>query len=156
HFLMPDEVTIAKGGIVTFEINGANHDIAIYPVSRRTTRADIDAGLCQPDPATCSPQGAATANLEYFVFDAAGSLIIDTGMNPPNTRANDPVNRLLYAGGPVFLTGRADNGAVAQQIQYRFENLGRYLIICANRNHLINDHMFGFVNVVKPIREIPQ
>jgi len=154
HFLLPDEVTIARGGTVTFEVNGLNHDIAIYPVDTMTTRAQIDAGLCQPDPATCSPLGAATANLQYFVVDAAGDLVIDSGMNPPSNRVNDPFERLLYAGGPVFLTGRADNGAVAQQIQYRFDKIGRYLIVCANRNHLINDHMFGFINVVRARQEV--
>jgi hypothetical protein len=30
----------------------------------------------------------------------------------------------------------------------RFDRTGRYLVICMNRSHLLNDHMFGFVNVV--------
>jgi hypothetical protein len=25
---------------------------------------------------------------------------------------------------------------------------GRYLVVCMNRAHFLNDHMFGFVNVV--------
>src|SRR3954469_21506130 len=56
HILFPDEVTIVKGGTVTFEVNGANHGVAISPVSRNTVRADIEAGLCQPDPTECNPQ----------------------------------------------------------------------------------------------------
>ena len=36
----------------------------------------------------------------------------------------------------------------ATQVQYRFEKTGRYLVICINRNHFINDGMFGFVDVV--------
>jgi plastocyanin len=149
HILDPDEVTIAKGGTVTFEINGGAHGIGIYPVNIETTRADIEAGLCQPDPATCSPQGATTSNLEYFVYDHSGDLIIDTGINPPTLRVDDPTLRLVWAGGPVYLTGRTAAGTAAQQIQYRFEKVGRYLVICMDRNHFINDRMFGFVNVVK-------
>jgi hypothetical protein len=34
------------------------------------------------------------------------------------------------------------------RIQVRFEEKGRYLVICQNRGHSLNDHMFGFVNVV--------
>jgi len=34
------------------------------------------------------------------------------------------------------------------RIQYRFLKKGRYLAICMNRGHSLNDHMFGFVNVV--------
>jgi hypothetical protein len=30
----------------------------------------------------------------------------------------------------------------------RFDSNGRYLVICMNRSHALNDHMFGFVNVV--------
>jgi len=33
-------------------------------------------------------------------------------------------------------------------VQYRFTKTGRYLVICMNRGHAINDWMFGFVNVV--------
>ena len=33
HVVVPDEVTIAKGGTVTFMVNGGGHGVAIYPVS---------------------------------------------------------------------------------------------------------------------------
>ena len=32
--------------------------------------------------------------------------------------------------------------------QVKFLSTGRYLVICMNRAHSLNDHMFGFVNVV--------
>lgn len=156
HFMDPDEVTIVKGGTVTFEINGANHGVAIYPVSLDTTREHIEAGLCQPDPATCQPQANATSDLEYFIVGGNGELVIDTQMNPPSNRVDDPTDRLLYAGGPVYFTGRSADGAVAPQVAYRFEKVGRYLVICVNRNHLINDRMFGFVNVVRKHRMIAE
>jgi len=149
HVLDPNEVTIAKGGTVTFEINGANHGVVIYPVSFDTTRASIEAGLCQPDAATCNPQGTATSNMEYFIMGGNGELIIDTQTNPPSNRVDDPTDRLLYGGGPVYLTGRTADGAPTTQVQYRFEKTGRYLVICMNRGHFINDRMFGFVNVVR-------
>jgi hypothetical protein len=148
HVLIPDEVTINKDGTVTFEVNGGGHAIAIYPVSSQTDRQDIEEDLCQPNPAVCNPQGATTSDLQYSITDGKGDLIIDTGTNPPDNRVNDPTDRLLYAGGPVFFTGRMAAGAPAPQVQYRFEKTGRYLVICINRNHFINDRMFGFVNVI--------
>jgi hypothetical protein len=41
HILTPEETTISKGGEVTFQIHGAAHSIAIYPVAteRRATRS---------------------------------------------------------------------------------------------------------------------
>jgi hypothetical protein len=49
HILVPDDVTIQKGGTVTFVVNGGGHGIAIYPVSKDTTREDITRQLCQHD-----------------------------------------------------------------------------------------------------------
>src|SRR6266850_2352015 len=46
HFLMPNDVTINKGGTVTFVVNGGGHGIAIHPVSKNTTRQDIAEDLC--------------------------------------------------------------------------------------------------------------
>src|SRR4051794_2525325 len=47
HFLDPDDVTINKGGTVTFNVNGGGHGVAIYPVAKSTTREDIAEDLCQ-------------------------------------------------------------------------------------------------------------
>ena len=54
HALVPDEVTIFKGGTVTFIMNGTGHGLAIYPVSKDTTRAHIAEDLCQGGPALCN------------------------------------------------------------------------------------------------------
>jgi plastocyanin len=86
-FLDPEEVTIHKGGTVTFVVNGAAHGIAIHAVSKETTRADIAEDLCDG------------TNNE----------------NGPENRVLDRQNRALVR-----------NGAVVT----------------------LNDHMFGFVNVV--------
>jgi hypothetical protein len=37
---------------------------------------------------------------------------------------------------------------VGNRIVYQFNKTGRYLVVCMNRGHLLNDHMFGFVSVV--------
>ena len=37
---------------------------------------------------------------------------------------------------------------IGQLISYRFLKTGRYLVICMNRTHFLNDWMFGFVDVV--------
>ena len=55
HILDPNEVTIFKGGTVTFTVHGMGHGIAIYPVSKNTTRVDIAEDLCQ------GPAGPAAA-----------------------------------------------------------------------------------------------
>jgi len=93
HFLNPDDVTIGKGGTVTFVINNGGHGLAIYPVDKKTTRDGIASQLCQ------GPAGAAEsdrearfavcagpqANLNYDIFDAKGDLIIRTGTNVNNS-----------------------------------------------------------------------
>ena len=43
HVVIPEDATIQKGGTVTFVVNGGGHGIAIYPVSKDTTREDVSA-----------------------------------------------------------------------------------------------------------------
>jgi plastocyanin len=52
NVLVPNEVTISKGGTVTFRVNGGNHGIAIYPVSKNTSREDVTNQLCIHDAVT--------------------------------------------------------------------------------------------------------
>ena len=217
HFLDPNDLTIVKGDSVNFIVNGGGHGIAIHPVAKGTTRAQIAEDLCDgaipenPDPivdrrtrATTTPthpgcNGAVvtgvvnsgvsivgTQNLEYQIKDAKNNLIIDTGFNvvipatpgpPPtpaiivvdNPRVDDTVHthRLLGTSGSstagdttglaairnnragAFLTGTAAPATVGNRINVQFLKTGRYLVICMNRAHSLNDHMFGFVNVVE-------
>jgi hypothetical protein len=191
HFLNPDDVTIRKGGTVTFVINNGGHGLAIYPVAKKTTREDIAEDLCQGPPGTAESDRAARftvcqaaqANLNYDITDAKGDLIIRTGtnVNNSNPRVDDPTNRLLGTSGRVrscglgeseptcdssalganpaggFLTGNVVAiptatppvaQAIGNRIMFQFNKTGRYLVICMNRAHSLNDHMFGFVNVV--------
>ena len=46
HHLEPEEVTIFKGGAVTFQVHGGGHGMAIYEVSKDTTRDEIGQFLC--------------------------------------------------------------------------------------------------------------
>jgi len=79
HRLLPDEVTILKGGTVLFIMNGGGHRVAIYEVSKDTTRADISMDLCQGGVDFCNTDvGTATQNLQYLITDGKGNLIIDT------------------------------------------------------------------------------
>jgi hypothetical protein len=198
HFLLPDDVTIRKGGTVTFVVNGGGHGIAIHPVSKKTTRDDIATDLCQGGANDADRAGRAlvcngavvtgvgtpvivgTQNLNYDITDAKDDLIIRTGENNPasgdptkvNPRVDDTehTHRLLATSGRVttsadgvpagdasapganpagaFLAGSAPPATPGNRIQVQFMKNGRYLVICMNRGHSLNDHMFGFVNVV--------
>jgi len=154
HQLYPDEVTILKGGTVTFRVHGMGHGIAIYPVSKDTTRGHIAEDLCQgsfgaeyPDPAACNVANA-TAALPYSVTDGHGQLVIDIAEFPTQRQVDSMPGQLFSAGGlpGVLLTGSTLT-TQGSQVRYRFGQIGRYLVICINRVHSINDWMFGFVNV---------
>lgn len=205
HFLAPNDLTIVKGDSVNFVVNGGGHGIAIHPVSKKTTRADIAEDLCDGNnnetddannaaanrrarAAVCNGtvvtpvtingtlvNVTGTQNLDYMITDAKDNLIIDSGFNvtipatPPvvlaNPRLDDTTHthRLLGTSGRspagdttgpaanpagAFLTGSAAPATPGNRINVQFLKTGRYLVICMNRAHSLNDHMFGFVNVV--------
>jgi hypothetical protein len=77
--VVPDEVTIRKGGSVIFVVNGGGHGIAIYPVSQNTTRDDITAQLCAHDPVTNECTDPAFANADRTIRDGANNAIIVSG-----------------------------------------------------------------------------
>jgi plastocyanin len=191
HFLFPDDLTIRKGGTVTFIVNGGGHGIAIHRVSRKTTRTDIAEDLCQGGTNEADRAGrflvcngtivtgvdaiVGTQNLAYQITDGKDDLVIDAPQNVGNNnpRLDDPNNseRLLATSGrskpcgagetapacdptapganPAggFLTGSAPPATPGNRIRVTFNKSGRYLVICMNRAHSLNDHMFGFVNV---------
>ena len=88
-------------------------------------------------------------------MDGHGAVIISVAPNitsvHPDNRVWDERGRLMSASGQQLLNGGtipAGPTSNGQLITYRFLKTGRYLVICANRGHFINDWMFGFVNVV--------
>src|SRR5262249_16161964 len=77
-------------------------------------------------------------------------LLATSGASPGDV-SNPAVIATNRAG--AFLTGTAFNvatgaGTPGTRIQLQFTRTGRFLVICMNRAHALNDHMFGFVNVV--------
>lgn len=167
HHLTPEEVTVAKGGQVTFQIHGGGHGLAIYEVSKKTTREDLGQFLCAgADPSTLvdpalhvcnSPSSAATANAnaKHVITDGSRDVVIVAEANVTNAHPDNRVwyepGRLMSMGGQQFLNGGtipAGPTSNGQLITYRFLKTGRYLVICMNRTHFLNDWMFGFVDVV--------
>ena len=162
HVLTPEEVTIRKGGEVTFQIHGGGHAFAIYEVSKDTTRDELGQYLCRgEDPANIADPAlhpcnllAANADAAHRIEDGKGNVVIVARPNVtnahPDNRVWSPEGRLMSAGGMQFLNagtipaGPTSNG---QLITYQFLKSGRYLVICMNRVHFLNDWMFGFVNV---------
>jgi len=163
HHLTPEEVTILKGGQVTFQIHGGGHAMAIYEVSKNTTRDEIGQFFCAgTDPATIADPTqhvcnllAANANAAHNIADGKGDVVIAVSPNVTNAHPDNRVwytpGRLMSAGGRQFLNGGtipAGANSDGQLVTYRFLKTGRYLVICMNRTHSLNDWMFGFVNVV--------
>jgi plastocyanin len=118
-----------------------------------------------------------TQNLAYQITDGKDDLVIDVpqNVNANNPRVDDPVHthQLVATSGRssaraceqgekepacdssaaarglagAFLGGSAGATGVGNQIAVVFRKSGRYLVICMNRGHSLNDHMFGFVDV---------
>ena len=64
HHLTPEEVTIQKGGQVTFQIHGGGHGFALYEVSPDTTRNELGQFLCAgTDPQTIEAAANHQCNL---------------------------------------------------------------------------------------------
>jgi hypothetical protein len=162
HHLTPEEVTILKEGEVTFQIHGGGHAMAIYEVSKDTTRDEIGQFLCAgTDPHTIADPNAHVCNLSstnsnaaHNVLDGHDDVVIKVASNVtnahPDNRVWSPDGRLMSAGGIQFLNGGtipAGTTSNGQLITYQFLKTGRYLVICMNRTHFLNDWMFGFVNV---------
>lgn len=162
HHLTPEEVTIRKGGEVSFQIHGGGHGIAIYKVDEDTTRDQIGQFLCAGvDPATVTNPALlncnasqSNANAAHLVGDGDGETVLNVSANVSNVHPENRVwsqpGRLMSAGAHQFLNGGtipAGPMSNGQLITYRFLKGGRYLVICINRSHFFNDWMFGFVNV---------
>ena len=162
HHLTPEEVTVLKDGQVTFQIHGGGHAMAIYEVSKDTTRDEVGQFLCPGvDPSTIGDPAAHTCDLvaanagaQHLIADGHGSVVIVASPNVTNVHPDNRVwyepGRLMSAGGRQFLNGGtipAGSTSDGQLVTYRFLKTGRYLVICMNRTHFLNDWMFGFVNV---------
>jgi hypothetical protein len=122
HELIPNIATIKEGGSVNFIISGG-HIVAVYDDG--TQPEDIGSAIEPPCPATitapCSPGPADNPT--------AGGILSDS-------------NNRIYRGAFLNLV-RRDGVEVV-----KFSEPGTYLVICARKNHFVNDGMFGFVKVL--------
>lgn len=84
------------------------------------------------------------------ILGTSGRAVGDASPTGPNqagaflTGSTPPVAANPNATPPVV----ASPGTPGNRINVTFLKTGRYLVICMNRGHSLNDHMFGFVNVV--------
>jgi hypothetical protein len=161
HILTPEETTIRTGGEVTFQMHGAAHSMAIYRVDRNTTRDEVGQFLCpgedpadSPDFHPCSTAGALNATAAHVIYDGDGDVVIVAAPNVTNAHPDNRVwstpGRLMSSGGHLPLNGGtipAGPTSNGQLLTHRFLKPGRYLVICMQRSHFLNDWMFGFVNV---------
>jgi len=163
HHLIPEEVTVVKGGEVTFQVHGGGHAPAVYEVSKDTTRDQIGQFLCdETDPNTLTNPllhvcnlSATNANSAHTILDGHDNVVIVASPNVTNAHPDNrvwfPEGRLMSSGGRQFANGGTTPtgpNSDGQLLTFRFLKNGRYLVICMNRTHFLNDWMFGFVNVV--------
>ena len=155
HFIdFTNGTVVNKGGTVVFRPNQGGHGVSVYAVSENTTADDIRAALC-PQRSTCDAAFIAGA---HVIIDGRGEVVAETGTNPPFARVDDAGRILVGTAAQAANTapGRFHQGVPAnaangpEQIRIKFSKTGRYLAICMNRNHSINDWMFGLFDVVEP------
>jgi hypothetical protein len=110
-------VTIQEGGEVTFQVHGGGHGMAIYKVSKNTTRDMVGQFLCvgadpeeiaDPSAHTCN-LSATNANAQHVIPDGRGDIVIVAGPNVTNAHPDNRVwytpGRRMSAGGMQFLNG---------------------------------------------------
>ena len=119
HELIPNQVTIKQGGAVNFIISGG-HVINIYDDGHQPE----DINTTNIEPATSCPT-------------TAGGVLSDA-------------NRRIYRG-PCFAPAASNTTPHVRRDGVEvvtFSKPGTYLVICARKNHFVNDGMFGFVRVL--------
>jgi len=107
------------------------------------------------------PQNIANNNPRLDDADSSERLLATSGRSracgPGETAPACDPSALGANPAGAFLTGSVIGvptatppvvAAAGNRIRVEFKKTGRYLVICMNRAHSLNDHMFGFVNVV--------
>jgi hypothetical protein len=154
---------VCNGAIVTkgVMIDGFLKDVTgtqnlEYEIRDGKERLIIDTGFNVNFPAITTPATPAIVKNNPRVDDTEHTvrLFATSGRPPAGESAVTALNAAGLATGGGFLTGSAPAvapatvGTPGNRIQVRFSKTGRFLVICMNRAHSLNDHMFGFVNVV--------
>jgi hypothetical protein len=125
HELIPHIATIKQGGAVNFIISGG-HVVTVYDDG--TQPEDIGSAI-EPNCVGAGPFTAPCSPLNAAGQPAAGGILSDS-------------DGRIYRG-PFLNLVRRDGVEVVQ-----FKEPGTYLVICARKNHFVNDGMFGFVRVL--------
>ena len=126
HQLVPNEVTIERGGAVNYIIAGA-HQVIVY--GDGTQPGDINTSkLVSPAVGGAAILIDDPTNRIYRGLDFSTLPLLSIPPHPPN-----PLT-------PPFLMDRVE--------VVRFPNPGRYLVICGVVFHFVNDGMYGFVRVL--------
>jgi plastocyanin len=121
HPVTPHQVTIEAGGTVNFLIAGL-HQIAVY--DNGIQPSDVDVSASPPD----------APNL---IDDPNGRIY--RGLNPV------PLRTAVAVGTPPVI----QYVALRDRVEVvNFASAGTYLVICTVRPHFVEDHMWGWVNVL--------
>src|SRR5262245_35495474 len=104
----------------------------------------IQAGLNVNIPATPTTPAIVFVNPRLDDATHTPQIVATSGRS-----TGDTLNPAEISGNPAgaFLTGSAAPATPGDRIKVTFARAGRYLVICMNRAHALNDHEFGFVNV---------
>lgn len=124
HELIPNLTTIKAGGSVNFVISG-NHVVTIYDDG---IKPDDIGDSVEPNCPSTGPITSPCSPVNQAGNPVAGGILSDS-------------DGRIYRGS--IGTGRRDGVEVVQ-----FTKPGTYMVICAVKNHFVNDGMFGFVRVL--------
>jgi plastocyanin len=146
--------------VTTATINGASVLVTgtqnlDYTITDGKDAAAIHTGFNLPIPGTTPPltTNPRVDDIQHShrILATSGRAVGDTSLTGANgagaflagTTAPTLANPNTVPPTPANPTGNPGN-----RINVQFLKTGRYLVICMNRAHSLNDHMFGFVNVV--------
>jgi len=128
HELIPNIATIRAGGAVNFVISGG-HVVTVYDDG--TQPEDIGSAI---EPNCAFPLPTSGITVPCSPINAAGNPVAGGTLSDSDGR--------IYRGTFLNSVARRDGVEVV-----KFSKPGTYLVICARKNHFVNDKMFGFVTV---------
>jgi hypothetical protein len=147
-----DRASRCNGAVVTGTIVGTQN--LEYQITDGKEDIVIQVPVNLPIPGSVPAQ---TTNPRVDDIQHSERLLATSGRAAGDTSPTGPNQAGAFLAGstpPVAANPNATPPVVASpgnpgnRINVRFLKTGRYLVICMNRAHSLNDHMFGFVNVV--------
>ena len=106
-----------------------------------------------PQPANANPRVDDTVHTHRLLGTSGRVRVCGAGESEPacdsSAPGTNPAGAFLTGSTPANPNATPPTAAApGVRIHVQFLKSGRYLVICMNRSHSMNDHMFGFVNVV--------